>query len=608
MDGDVSDLMMSPLSGNERDDFGKSPGQRGVLLLDRTMQRNRDSTSRLLQLPTELLADIVELLADDHAALANLALVNTECRQLARTRQFCSIRFDYGDNCRSLLEHLLKEVTERRHAGRSTSQIDSNVARKPPISTCVRRVTVASSPVWVAAYHNELYQSIFGESARSISREERKALQTQAKNGYTAYRDRLLVAIATALPNIESLAWHDRHEVNQGFFSMLRVTSLQHLKLSRVPVLTPLVLTGPLWPLRSLHLNVCTPFRRSVDSGDEDVDPYELADFVDSVLRLCAPSLDYLYLGSSGLPTFMSREVLSFPRLRTYRKSWNARIASVTLPAVLTASLTELELGECNTAQISKHMAVMEGCQPCERLETLVWSKVDGDNVDATTSFLTKHKQIQKLYIERSAHKELEQYVVPLLSSGAFNSLTSLSLSWEPVNNRVNQINQTIPPQVVKIPIESLAAIGTMTTLRQLCLEAGEFAGWRCQWLVDHDALRTCLRTLQQLRKLALSRDSYQFKDYSQVESYYVDRLPFLSAEGRERERPALDSSMCWFEAVERRKAEADEEARRGSDGTAHRKYGDPHRQVAKVGADDYDSLPQGMYRWPLWTVRAHVS
>ncbi|EME47790.1 hypothetical protein DOTSEDRAFT_69658 [Dothistroma septosporum NZE10] len=595
MDGDISDLMMGVLSGNGRDEFGKSPGQRNVLLLDRTMQRQRDPASRLLQLPTELLADIVEMLANDQSTLASLALVNIECRQLARTRQFCEILFNYSPNSRCLLDHLLHEVAERRRASRSAPNSDTTTVRESTISACIRHVKVASSPSWVRVYHQELYQSIWGESPEPISHEEREVLERQADNVYTAYRDRLLIAIATAMPNIESLAWHDRYGVTPGFFSMLRITPIKRLKLSRVPIQTPFVLTGPPWPLRSLHLNICTPLARSV--GNEAVDPYELADFVDSVLRLCASSLQHLHLGSSALPTFMSREVPSFPLLRTYRSSWGARIAPATLSSVLTASLVELELGQWNTGSNTEHMAVLEACEPCKRLESLVWSNIDGDNVGATVSFLTQHKLIKKLHIDHSAHKELEQQIVPLLARSGFDFLTSLSLAWEPVGNRVNQINQEIPPHVAKIPVESLAAIGTITSLQQLYLSAGQHAGWRCQWLIDHDALRTCLRPLQRLRKLALSRDSYQFKHYAEVESYYVHRRPWLSAQGRERERRVLDSEMRWFEAAAQRKAEAEEESRREPGDVAYAEHAANSMSMINVIGDDYDQLAPGMTR-----------
>ncbi|RSL76042.1 hypothetical protein CEP51_010336 [Fusarium floridanum] len=57
--------------------------------------QERASRSRLLQMPSEILADIVHFLSDSKSALANLALVNSDCRQLARSSQFAEVTFDY---------------------------------------------------------------------------------------------------------------------------------------------------------------------------------------------------------------------------------------------------------------------------------------------------------------------------------------------------------------------------------------------------------------------------------------------------------------------------------------------------------------------------------
>ena len=75
MDQDVSNLMMSMLSDGGRDKFGIEGGQRTVLTLDRIMGSSpRSIGSRFLELPVEILADIVELLAEDASSLAKFGL------------------------------------------------------------------------------------------------------------------------------------------------------------------------------------------------------------------------------------------------------------------------------------------------------------------------------------------------------------------------------------------------------------------------------------------------------------------------------------------------------------------------------------------------------
>ena len=68
------------------DQYGKDRDKKRPLLLDAVMEgQERASHSRLLQMPTEILAEIIDLLGDSKSALANLALVSRDCRQLART-------------------------------------------------------------------------------------------------------------------------------------------------------------------------------------------------------------------------------------------------------------------------------------------------------------------------------------------------------------------------------------------------------------------------------------------------------------------------------------------------------------------------------------------
>lgn len=84
---------------------------RRSLLLDKVMQgRPRTSASRLFMLPAEILAAIIDFLVSNKAALASLALVNSDCRYLAHTRQFVGVHFDYS----LLLAHVCARSTLRR--------------------------------------------------------------------------------------------------------------------------------------------------------------------------------------------------------------------------------------------------------------------------------------------------------------------------------------------------------------------------------------------------------------------------------------------------------------------------------------------------------------
>lgn len=104
------------------------------LLLDTVMQgRQRRSRPMLFRLPAEILAKIIDLLEDDKEALASLALVDSDCWYLARTRQFTEIRFDYSPQSHELLRRMATEPSDDKNETKPSF----------PIGVCVRKGTYA---------------------------------------------------------------------------------------------------------------------------------------------------------------------------------------------------------------------------------------------------------------------------------------------------------------------------------------------------------------------------------------------------------------------------------------------------------------------------------
>jgi len=147
--------MLGMCPDNTKDHFGKEEGQRSVLLLDRLLPSIRASSSPLLQLPCEMLAGIIEWLLPDKPTLANLALVNTECRQLARSAQFAYVDVDYSPMAHDMVELLSYEALDR-----------ASGISKPYLGSCIRRMHMSSKRKWVAARHHELFEGIFVEEKR----------------------------------------------------------------------------------------------------------------------------------------------------------------------------------------------------------------------------------------------------------------------------------------------------------------------------------------------------------------------------------------------------------------------------------------------------------
>lgn len=141
---EVLDLMMPMLSG-VKDEFGKELVPPLPLLFDRVSEgRKPISGTKLLEIPMEVLALVVQKIPE--ASLASLALVNSDCRQLARSRQFASLHLNYSDHTLAIITKLQEEATERSH--------HDGLTRKPALGSCIRRLTVATHPGWVTYRHN----------------------------------------------------------------------------------------------------------------------------------------------------------------------------------------------------------------------------------------------------------------------------------------------------------------------------------------------------------------------------------------------------------------------------------------------------------------------
>ncbi|RYP67903.1 hypothetical protein DL769_005639 [Monosporascus sp. CRB-8-3] len=184
--------------------------------------------SRLLTIPVEILANILKYIAEDKKALASLALVNSDCRQLARSYQFSTVCFDYGPNTLDLLARLVEEGRER----------DSNhgATLTPSIGACIRRIQVKTDTYGVQKL-SDLW----------VSRQDFKALPDEEKDerledAHQAYFDTYIPHIGLvlrnkSLPHLEYLAWEDPVLLERPFFNSLVRSSITQLKLSKVRVM-----------------------------------------------------------------------------------------------------------------------------------------------------------------------------------------------------------------------------------------------------------------------------------------------------------------------------------------------------------------------------------
>ncbi|KAF5009434.1 hypothetical protein FDECE_4366 [Fusarium decemcellulare] len=521
--------------------------KRRSLLLDSVMQqRPRSSDSRLVQLPAEILADVVDLLIDDKPTLASLALVNSDCRWLAHCGQFAEVHFNFSDQACELFEKI---------GGTLNTQ-----AGQPSIAACVRRVSFQSSPQYLRERYSELWMSL---SQSSYTPEDRAEARQEANDDYVSVRAQFVETVLK-LPNLDTLVWADRYPIDKDSFGKITRSHARHVKLIWVNIAQPWSLEPPLtpatWPIRSLHLELNPSF--DIDKLQETSSTNPMNPFFGSFFRLCAPTLESLawrYLDTGcevddsgepnepnepAVPISFGNNPVPFPRLR-HLHLHDINLDDVTFTSMLSPHLSSLTL--CHEI-LERHTARLQNQGPFRDLKQLavLSLSIKSGPCARLANFIAQHSNLRSLYIDEDEIAQehlgpgyLDRYIIPVLANHSFDNLRSLFLAWHHSNAHPDNVN------LVCVPESALAVVGRLKSLEQLSLRAGMNYTWEQYWQVDHDKLRAHLRGLKRLRKLALSRDTYDMHDeeYTNFGYYYhrvVDYRTLVDADAR----PELDTGM----------------------------------------------------------------
>lgn len=483
------------------------------------------SESQLLAMPTEILGAIMDTLAFDQPSLAALALVNSDCQRLSRPYQFAHFYFDYSPGSYRFILHLLQEC--QQNAG-----VDS---LSPTIGACVRKITVRPDPTVLNSTSQELFGSVFGVEGH------REELDGHTTNAYIRrYRFSLLSAIQSSLPHLEEFIWLDDLDVDKDFFQGIIHPGIKHLELKRVSVDPPLEDLSPVpvgARLRSLDLEIHPTF--TTTPSDRKASLKAVSPFMEALLRRSAPILDTLALdrppldGEDVIISFIDKE-MRFPKLR-YLQLNTIGLSQSALRALFSVHLRHLQLPYVDP--FSMLGKVLLECDPLQHLETLVVPDLGQLDVHAYMHFLEKHAHIRKLCMGQCSLDMLDNRIIPLLASGTFSHLRSLSLSW--ASDGMDEETELDVPTLAE---QSLAFIGTMTWLEQLRFTTCEYHPSRAQWYVNHDILRTKLKDLSKLKKLAICGDTYHpTTAEGYPEGYYEVRPLFDDLEYEANMRPELD-------------------------------------------------------------------
>ncbi|KAH7311480.1 hypothetical protein B0I35DRAFT_438159 [Stachybotrys elegans] len=471
-----------------------------------------ESTSPLLLLPDELLSGIVDYLSSDRQSLANFALVNKKCRQLARSRQFTYLRFDYSNDSQLLFYYLAAEGMVRKEGG----PLDPL-----NIGCCVRSVNFASNPKHLASAHPALWHLNYGHDSHAKDAAERIAsLEKKVNPEYLALRDIVLQAMATGMPHLSSVIWEDSFTLFADFFRFLSRSTVEHLKLDKIPLEASFLLRPPLtppqWPLRSLDIHVYLELKPvELDPEAEGADDskkgspsiHPLSRFYETLFRSCASTLECLVWRGFKHPSrrldgireeapvdlaSLRTEPIQFSRLECLRLC-STPVHLSGLKTLLSPSIRHLEMPVSSEREgIGRYLA----SEPhLEALESLVVTQLPKEREDreGTIEFIRRHAHIKKLFLQCHFPGEPEnslQSVISVFGGSPFDNLQSLYLEFDGAQHRENGWRCLTPTEV-------LSRVCEIGSLERLGLHLPS-------WLIDHEDLRRHLTRLQKLQTLVL--------------------------------------------------------------------------------------------------------
>ena len=451
-------------------------------VLDHRMSK---SVSALFKVPVEILGLILGFV--DSSSLAALALVNSDCLELSRSRQFADVRFDYSESSEALVRQLVSQSSEKWINKGSTSL--------PSLGIYIRRLTV-SIDINNVRERFGIQKATSSENGITL----REAVQPQWEDIFASiaetylYPIQAMICSTNTLPNLNTVDWEEQYDLSQNFYNSIARSSVRHLKLnySITQVFEISLPQSRVWPLRNLHLEL------ACDISQKDMTSTLCA----SILRRCTSSLEtlvWIQRRHRDHLTFGKGPIPKFPCLRNLHLQLLEEADASLIDAFFPAKLVNLRIIG-GTSLLDK---AISSCGQIPSLEALSIRH-------HTPSFLQANPQLLKVDFDRAELSpiSLETQILPSLSN--LSNLTSLRISW--------------PKLCSQLPEKGLQLIGSLRNLTQLCISCGRVDGWRRNWEVDHSAIRQNLSPLRVLQRLALCGDTYSPGSRpTDLSRYYVD-------------------------------------------------------------------------------------
>ncbi|KAH7174128.1 uncharacterized protein B0J16DRAFT_375054 [Fusarium flagelliforme] len=457
----------------------------------------RASQCPLLQLPSEILAKIVDELHDDFDSLKKLALVNSDCFKLARARQYAEFHFDFSGQKIAFLKHLFNTALEIATC---------DTGRRFITSQCVRRCNYSVDELWAT----DLFpiSSLFG---------------------------------VRLMTNLETLVWDDPVLMNQATFTKLCTQTAAHtLKLSGIVLdgewpLDPTV-TRLRSPIHSLDINVLVvvPHGENRNLVLEGTMPNQENNIFESIFKLCGPTLESL---TWHYQPNRARKPLSIDLDKDFFPV-----------SVIFDSRIVGELMTSDSELLFKR-------EPYRDLENLGLNHVN--DYEAVTDFILNHNQIQKLYLTQGRSKETTDFDRLLLGMGAFSNLRSLLVIWNQYGSSSNfdfKVSHSALRAISEMKGLDQLTLGCFTGPYAILDYETYYdenpENHLPQWNVDHDMLRTHLSGLKNLKKLAFHGDTYKPTNKHPHHMFYYTR-PIAPDDDWADVRSATQPGSDYLDVVE---------------------------------------------------------
>ncbi|KAI0975106.1 hypothetical protein F4678DRAFT_419328 [Xylaria arbuscula] len=451
------------------------------------------ATSPLFIIPSEILEMIAAYVAREESDLASLALVNSSCRQLARTFQFRSVGLDYNEPSLGTLGLLQKEA---RHKHRITAS--------PSMGICIRKLFVAGT------YWKYVDTIVPSPSSKNNAVDRNEDSDDSEKGTPTERRNRL----ATILDNdVKYLYWPAVYLV------IPRLSSLRSLTIKNVTLndefldclvglpLEDLTIRGnfihPLATNPSVR-DIC-PQLKAIDVGVHwksqfvlhRSGPFDSSPFFQALFGSCAAKLQNICIQQNIIgkqedkysPIHFNN--LSFPELKSLTILNPGRIlAASALWSILRQGLTFFDIRYDKPSFVHP----ISGHSRIDTLQTLILHANYRPKRDETTllRFIESNKQIKTLVM---TYHYRDSFIVRALDSiRHHNNLQKLYIQWFERN----------------ISEDSLGALSQLCQVEVLRIGAGMGRRHCYDWLVDHESIIPYIRCLRRLRRLIIVRDTYQ--------------------------------------------------------------------------------------------------